>query len=104
MDTCYSGLDSQGLSTLHIQISGGRLAIFAATDEILSYFPECNGCLKDAINMFASLDVKQEMPDSFSMPSFCAIYAKTGDVVYCPCGYVCVEKAISETGLMARSG
>ena len=38
VDTVYSGLESQGLCTIQGQVSGGRLVVLAAVDELLSFF------------------------------------------------------------------
>lgn len=103
MDSVYTGLDSQGMATVQIQLTGGRLVIFVAVDELIAFFPDCHGVLKDAIDMFAALDAKNNLPDSFAMPSLSTVYLKTGDVVYCPLGFVCFEKTISELGLTVRT-
>ena len=101
VETVYTGLDSQGLATLHAQVSGGRLLVLAAVDEVLAYFPAAKRCLKTALDMLAKLPAK-ELPDSFAMPSLCAQYIRTGDVVYCPCGFVAVEKCIQDTSVAVR--
>eukprot|EP00434_Breviolum_minutum_P009285 symbB.v1.2.008182.t1/scaffold450.1/size202773/1 len=100
VETVYTGLDSQGLATLHAQVSGGRLVVLAAVDEVLAYFPAAKRCLKTALDMLTKLSVK-ELPDAFGMPSLCAQYIRTGDVIYCPCGYVAVEKCIQDTSVAA---
>ena len=104
MDKVYCGLESQGLPTVQIQVSGGRLAIFVPVDELISYFPESHGSLKTCVDLFQALDVKQNMPDSFALPSLSAIYMKTGDVAYVPAGFTVFEKAITETNLSVRPG
>lgn len=101
VETVYTGLDSQGLATLHAQVSGGRLVVLAAVDEVLAYFPAAKRCLKTALDMLTKLSVK-ELPDAFGMPSLCAQYIRTGDVIYCPCGYVAVEKCIQDTSVAVR--
>ena len=101
VDTVYSGLESQGLCTIHAQVSGGRLMVLAAVDELLSFFPSANKCLKTALEMFGKLHAK-DLPDSFAMPSLCAVYLKTGDILFCPCGFVSVEKGIQDTSIAVR--
>ena len=104
MDSTYTGLESQGLGTVQIQLSGGRLAIFVAVDDLLNFFPECKGNLKMAVDLFSALETKGDLPDTFALPSLCCIYARTGDLVYCPCGFVCFEKSITEMCLAVRTG
>ena len=54
------------------------------------------------VDLFQALHMKQNMPDSFALPSLSAIYMKTGDVAYVPAGYMVFEKAITETNLSIR--
>lgn len=75
--------------------------MLAAVDEVLAYFPAAKRCLKTALDMLTKLSVK-ELPDAFGMPSLCAQYIRTGDVIYCPCGYVAVEKCIQDTSVAVR--
>ena len=102
VDTVYSGLESQGLCTIQGQVSGGRLVVLAAVDELLSFFPSANKCLKTALDMFGKLHSK-DLPDTFAMPSLSAVHLRTGDILFCPCGYVSVEKGISDTSVAVRS-
>ena len=102
VDSVYAGLESQGLCTIHGQVSGGRLMVLAAVDELLSFFPSANKCLKTALDKFGKLHAK-DLPDNFAMPSLCAVYLRTGDILFCPCGYVSVEKGIQDTSMALRS-
>jgi len=102
-EAVYQGLESQGIGTLRVQLSGGRLAVFALADEVLSYFGDsCGNSLQKALEEFCSLEPK-DLPDSFGMPSLSVAHIRTGDFVYCPCGYVCCEKTISDVGLAVRT-
>lgn len=102
-DTVFDGLESQGMSTLKLQLFGSRLVIAADIEEVLSFFPECQGNIKSAIDKFKALTV-EELPDSFSMPSLCAMHVRVGDMVFCPYGYLTCEKAISDASVCVRTG
>ena len=102
-EAVYQGLESQGIGTVRVQLSGGRLAIFALADEVLSYFHDtCGNNLQKALEELRSLEPK-DLPDAFGMPSLSVAHIRTGDFVYCPCGYVCCEKTISDVGLAVRT-
>ena len=101
VESVYAGLDSQGLSTLRVQLGGARLSLYASVTDLLAYFPEANGSVKDALGLLQQMSAS-ELPDSFAFPSLTAVHAKTGDVVFVPPGFVCIEKAIVETSIAAR--
>lgn len=103
VDSVHSGLESQGLATIQVQVSGGRLMVMAAVEEVLSFFSDARRCLKTALEMLSKLSSK-DLPDSFEMPSLAAVYVKTGDILYVPCGFVSVEKCISDTSIAIRTG
>ena len=101
VDTVNSGLEAQGLCTVQVQVSGGRLLILASVDEMLSFFSAAKGSLKASIDMMMKLSAK-DLPDAFAMPSLSAVYLRTGDVIYIPCGYVAIEKSIADTSITLR--
>lgn len=76
--------------------------VMASVSDVLAYYSSAKRCLKTALDMMAKMNVK-DMPDSFEMPSLVAIYVKTGDVMYVPCGFISVEKCISDTSIAVRT-
>ena len=98
-NTTYCGLESQGLGTIRVQLSGGRLILLALVEEVLAFYGESS--IKAAVDQLASTDLK-ELPDQWAVPSLCAEYLKTGDFMYCPPGHICVEKALSDVSISIR--
>ena len=102
VDTVYCGLESQGLCTLKLQLTGSRIVLAMSVEELVGYFPECNGSIQRAIELMKDL-TQNDLPDHFSMPSFTAMHVRTGDIVFVPCGFVAFEKAISDISLSVRT-
>lgn len=78
-ESVYAGLESQGLSTLRLQVSGGRLVALMSIQDLLDYFG--GSSISAALEKFKHLNAKESIPDSFALPTLCAAYIKTGQTL-----------------------
>ena len=98
-DTSSSGLDSQGLGTLRLQVQGGRLVAMAHVSELMHYFRKDS--LPEVLAEFQKI-TDDEVPDSWEVPSFSCDYVKTGDVTYTPPGFLMAEKCITDASVSVK--
>lgn len=102
--TVYSGLESQGLCSVRLQLQGQRLVAMVSTNELRDHF-KTRG-VRDCLQLFQKMngdDSSVEIPDVWSMPNLSFHFVCTGDVVFIPAGMLIVEKA-AETSVSLRPG
>lgn len=75
-ESVYTGLDSQGLATMRLQVSGGRLIALVSTQDMLDFFG--GSSISAALEKFKQMNAKESIPDAFALPSLCSAYLKTG--------------------------
>lgn len=78
-ESVYAGLESQGLSTVRLQVCGGRLVALMSVQDLLDYFG--GSSISAALEKFKQLHAKESIPDSFALPTLSAAYIKTGQTL-----------------------
>ena len=99
-NTGNAGIESAGLCTLQVQMSGGKLMITVSASEIMNHFQTRS--VKTAVERLAAIDCVNELPDAWVAPSLSAEYIRTGDIVYVPAGFVSIDKAVSDSSMTLR--
>lgn len=89
------------LHVVLLEVTGGKLLICCCAREAAVYWGTQS--LPEVRSNLMAIQAKS-IPDALSLPSLCAAFVRTGDVLLIPPGYIVLEKCVHDDDIGIRQG